>query len=420
MRLGDLIESRFVSHGLPSALYITSAFASLPTVLRFKQRVIEIRDAGGEVRIVLGVDLGGTSKEVLAEVASWRVTTMVVKNRMPGIVFHPKVYVLRWQELGEIIVGSNNLTDGGMYKNYEASILTSFEFPKDLGAYEQATGELRRFLAPTGPTASELTPEYLDWLTSLPEIPSEAQARKTRGEATPKRPAPGTERRFGFELVAAAPRLPPELQQLLLQARQGQDARYRREVRAARRSARSAPPGVPAAPMPEKEALPAQLDPAAFYMTLAASRGATNPTIPGEQRIPLEARDMAEDFWGWPDNYLRCVNPRLGARATVQRVYHNWYAPWRVWSTDDRTSVSTTDVRLYFYENSSDFRFYAGPLIQLAAEADDIVRIRRIDEADAVFECVLARKGTTEHAAWERFLVNTVRSGNSTRRFGFE
>lgn len=419
-RLGDLIQARFAADGLPSAFYIVSAFASLPTVLRFKQSVIDVKNSDAELRIVLGVDMGGTSKEVLAEVASWGVPTTIVKNRMPGTVFHPKVYVLRWQQRGEIIVGSNNLTDGGMYKNYEASTLTTFEFPADLAAYEQAIAELQRFLVPTGPTASELTPEYLAWLTSLPEIPSEAQARRTRGEATPKRPTTGTETRFGFELVASAPRLPAELQQLLLQARQGQDARHRRDVLAARRAARTARPGAPPLPVPERETLPAQLDPTAFYMTLAASRGATNPTIPGEQRIPLEARDMAEDFWGWPDNYARSVNPRLGARATVQRVYQNWYAPWRVWSTDDPGSVTTTDVRLYFYENSADFRFYAGPLIHLKAQADDIVRIRRVDEVDAVFECVLAKKGTAEHTAWEAFLVNTVRSGNSTRRFGFE
>src|SRR5216684_986729 len=101
-RLGDVIEERFVSLGLPTEFFIVSAFASLPTVLRFKHRISEIQASGADVRIVLGVDLCGTSKEVLAEVASWAVTTTIVKNRMPGIVFHPKVYVLRWEAHAEI------------------------------------------------------------------------------------------------------------------------------------------------------------------------------------------------------------------------------------------------------------------------------------------------------------------------------
>jgi len=339
---------------------------------------------------------------------------------MPGTIFHPKVYVLRWRDRAEIVVGSSNLTDGGMYRNYEASTLTTFEFPGDLAAYDQATAELERLIKPTGTTASELTPEYLNWLTSLAEIPSEAQARRTRGEATPKRPPAATERRFGFEAVAPAPRLPAELQQLLLQAREHRETTYRRDLLGARRAARKFPTSAALVSIPEKPTLSAQLDPTAFYMTLAVSRSAKNPTIPGEQRIPLAARDMAEDFWGWPDNYVRTVNPRLGAEATVERIYHTWYSSWRVWSTDDPTTVTTSTVRLYLYENSSDFRFYAGPLVHLGAQADDIVRIRRIDELDAVFECVLARKGTREHAEWESLLVNTVRSGNSRRRFGFE
>jgi len=112
-RIGDLIDLGIAQYGPPLELVMVSAFASLRTVLRFKPKVVEIKLAGGEVRLVLGVDLGGTSKEVLQEAASWEVPVTIVKNRMFGITFHPKLYLLRWPNRAEIIVGSSNFTDGG-------------------------------------------------------------------------------------------------------------------------------------------------------------------------------------------------------------------------------------------------------------------------------------------------------------------
>ena len=217
---------------------MVSAFASLPTVLRLKSTVVEARAAGSDVRLVLGVDLGGTSKEVLEEVASWAVPVTIVKNQLFGITFHPKIYLLRWADRAEIIVGSNNLTDGGLYRNYEASCRAIYVLPADAALFEQALSELQRFLHPSGPTASLLTPEYLAGLLALPEIPSEVNARRNRGEGTAKRPDQNRATPlFGFEEVPAAPRLPPQLQLLLLAARKAQQAELKRRVSAARRRA---------------------------------------------------------------------------------------------------------------------------------------------------------------------------------------
>jgi hypothetical protein len=69
--VGELLEQSIERHGIPDKTVVVSAFAALPTVLRLKPMMLAVRDAGGEARIVLGVDLGGTSKEVLSEVSSW-------------------------------------------------------------------------------------------------------------------------------------------------------------------------------------------------------------------------------------------------------------------------------------------------------------------------------------------------------------
>jgi len=254
------------------------------------------------------------------------------------------------------------------------------------------------------------------------EIPSEADARRKRGEAMAKKPGDNQPTNvFGFELVPPAPKLPPELQRLLLAARNRQHAEFKSAIAKARKGAAQAAAGGKAKPVPAPQPpLPlAQLDPTYFYMTLPAMQGGDNPNIPGEPRIPLEAIEMAEDFWGWPDNYDRTVSPRKGDEATEPRIYRNWRPNWRIFSSNAREDAKVARVRMYLYENSKDFRFYAGELIRLGAAAGDIVRFQRVDEPGVTYECVLAKTGSSEHAEWSPFLVNQVRARNSDRRFGF-
>jgi len=81
VRLGDLLSKSFESNGAPKELVVVSAFASLRTIRRIKPIFQEVQTSGGKARLVLGVDLGGTSKEVLQEVAGWGISVIIVKNR---------------------------------------------------------------------------------------------------------------------------------------------------------------------------------------------------------------------------------------------------------------------------------------------------------------------------------------------------
>jgi len=145
-------------------------------------------------------------------------------------------------------------------------------------------------------------------------------------------------------------------------------------------------------------------------MTLPTLQG-TN--IPGEARVPLEAIELAHEFWGWPNEYIRNEGPRGGEG----RVYWNWRPVWRVWNVEEPERILTQQVRMYMYENSSDFRFYARPLVNAGGDLGDVVRITRIAEPDAEYECVLAKRGTPEYANWISFCSQPVR--NSERRFGY-
>jgi HKD family nuclease len=98
-----------------SRVIFVSAFVSVQTIMRLKQQVLELKENGVDIRFVLGIDLGGTSQEVLKEILNWGIDIRIVKHRTPGHTFHPKLYLFEWDDQATIIVGSNNITEGGFF-----------------------------------------------------------------------------------------------------------------------------------------------------------------------------------------------------------------------------------------------------------------------------------------------------------------
>src|SRR6266852_4892671 len=76
----------------PERVIIVSAFAALRTVLRLRERLMELAERGAAIRIIVGIDLGGTSREVLEEIASWPIEAFALHHPNPRNTFHPKVY----------------------------------------------------------------------------------------------------------------------------------------------------------------------------------------------------------------------------------------------------------------------------------------------------------------------------------------
>ena len=289
------------------------------------------------------------------------------------------------------------MTEGGFFGNYEGAACITYSFPEETGTFDTARSQLDRFLQPDGPTVYRLTKKFLAELIDRGDIPAEAEARKgldtaIKSEASPKqkiRPI------FGKEDFPSPPPLPPELIDSLV-----------KDVRARRKAAKK----YAEAMLPMYDQTRDPLLPAAFYMTLPTLQG---PSIPGEGRIPLEAIELAKEFWGWPDEYAREVN----TQGKSIRVYWNWRPTWKVWSVEAIDTLATQEVRMYMYENSSDFRFYVRPLVNAGGNLGDVIRIRRIAEPNAEYECVLARQGTPEYKEWIKACTQPVRS--STRRFGY-
>ena len=356
------------------------------------------------MRFVVGIDAGGTSREVLEELLSWSVDVRIVKHRHPGHMFHPKIYLFEWTDRRVVIVGSNNLTDGGLFRNYEGAAQVTYASPEDDAEFTSATVALERFLEPSGPTAYRLTREWLAQAVKSGHVPTEAEAREGRRKATASAASDSAAPlELGTEEFNLPPPLPADLLDQLLT-----------HVRARRRAARKKA-GIEESALSDHEqsdASPATytLAASAFYMTLPKLQG---KNIPGEARVPLAAVEIAQEFWGWPAEYTKQTSPRGG----TNRVYWNWKPQWRVRTVGSPVAVPSQAVRMYMYENSSDFRFYARPLVNAGADEGDVVRIRRLAEPDVEYECVLAKRNTVVCQQWLSCCTQSV--PNSNRRFGY-
>src|SRR5262245_18881576 len=90
----------------------------------------------GSIRISIGVDLHGTSKEglqaLLDAVTAHGGQVWIFHNEEPlQPTFHPKVYVFKEPHAALVIIGSGNLTAGGLFTNYEAGAIFELDLDKD-------------------------------------------------------------------------------------------------------------------------------------------------------------------------------------------------------------------------------------------------------------------------------------------------
>ena len=161
--------------------------------------------AGGVAQITVGVDIENTSHEGLSDLLSWQsegaIETYIHHNEA-SVVFHPKVYLLRNDTTARLIVGSNNLTEAGLFLNTEAGL--QLDAPLDDQAITDARTALAAWRDPASEMARRLDTALLNDLLNLGYIfPEEELRRRRKGsdeQSKKKRPGAG-QALFKFQRV---------------------------------------------------------------------------------------------------------------------------------------------------------------------------------------------------------------------------
>lgn len=160
-----------LAHELASALSSTKfdrlvvvvAAVSQAALLRLDEQFSEWKRAGRTVTAIYGVDIGATSVEALQY--SMEMFDSVYIARIPGIRFHPKMYIFKGPKEGLVFYGSNNFTVPGTELNLEACVRISYELPADDAQFAEQMRGIQELLAEQkSDTVFRLTPQRLKQL----------------------------------------------------------------------------------------------------------------------------------------------------------------------------------------------------------------------------------------------------------------
>ena len=106
--------------GRYSRFRLAVAFARSSGVLELGDAFERFRSAGGIIEAYVGVDMAGTSYEALCALLQLVDVLSFVHATSPQ-TFHSKVYCFESKDEANVIIGSANLTGGGLWRNVETS-----------------------------------------------------------------------------------------------------------------------------------------------------------------------------------------------------------------------------------------------------------------------------------------------------------
>lgn len=278
--------------------------------------------AVNSVNVSIGLDHGGSSVEGfnhLLNAIRPNGSLWVYKNN--GSTYHPKVYLFKNSSNADLIVGSGNLTKGGLYENAEMGVrlqldLTDAKHKAFLAAVEKtldmwSTAEPRRCLAVTADLIVDLHASG-DLPTETEAVDAIKKAKSAKSAIPGKKPS-----LFNSSAVPAAPHLvkKPRIANPLLTS-SGIIPPAPTVTPAI--TALGAPAPHPSIVVPVTPVtLLATVIPVLpirstlkFGMTLQTTDVGVGQTTVGAQArspeifIPVGALDMHPDFWGWISQYL--------------------------------------------------------------------------------------------------------------------
>jgi HKD family nuclease len=347
----------------------------------------------GRVQICIGVDFGGSTAEglkALMDCAGNQGEVWVYHNE-GGSTFHPKLYFFKANDgRVDVAVGSGNLTEGGIYTNYEAAMLLNLSpsSPDQEGLIGKIESTLDSWCNPTSGNAKRVNIELIGKLLEQGYIVTERQAVRARAaKASPSdggRANAGSRKAiFSTSHVSKAPSAPkwPQPQPFM----------------------------EPAGAVVHATVQPPQATGVTgFLMTLQQTDAGVGQVTAGTSRrspeifVPLAARDYAPGFWGWPGLFI-ADHPKKKMDRTGVKI---WLG----------TKIIEVNMMVWLVKHDLRLRCEA---LRSAGKVGDILRLERTDSSIGFdYLAYVVPQGTIEHRHYLAFCVHKAK-GKSKKLWGY-
>jgi HKD family nuclease len=385
VRLGDLLK-QLLTDGRWSHFSAAVAFVKRSEVKHISDALRTFSERG-MVRMLIGVDLGGTSWEGLSDLlmcVGERGEIWVCHNESAS-TFHPKVYIFKNEVQAIVVVGSGNLTEGGLFTNYEASMMRVLNLAEkeDRKFLSEIDAALEGWLSPESGFSRKLTPEFLEEIYYHGYVVDDSSAlgeEKTVEDSRKGAVKGGPLGLFAKVKVPGAPSV--------------------------RKPARRTKVPVTGLHKPVSAVL-AERRHNAFVMTLQRTDCGVGQMTAGTSRrspevfIPLSARKHNPDFWEWPEEFEE--DPKKKGKH-------------------DRRNVSMElegriiHVNMMTWPAKHDFRLRSEAL-RSAGNIGDILKIKKSDDKEVKYRVEVIKKHSQDYSKHLRLCSHST--PNSKKRWGY-
>ena len=342
------------------------------------------------VEIIVGIDHDGTSYEGLRDLLAAvqpNGQVIVFHNRLAH-TFHPKVYLFKSESAAEVVVGSGNLTEGGLFTNYEAAVHLGLDLTKDPHSDMLSSVEngLEHWARLEHGTARILDENLLRILRNARLVPMEASsAVEGRMSAASASEAD----------LKTASTLFPALSE--------------------HRAPSSKSPAHSQAKSKERPKKRAQTTPKRggglnrFVMTLQKTDVGVGQVTPRTSKrspeifIPLSARNANPSFWNWPGGFR--TDPEKPGKFDRPNVRMH-------------LAGRTVSANMMTWPDKHDFRLRSAALRD-AGHIGDILMIEKVEPGlDFEYYVEIIPGGTEQHVRHLIHCTGVVR-GRSHKRYGY-
>lgn len=154
-QLGDILKTElFFDY---NSLTVFSAFAKNSGVLRLKKALESFRKSGGTIKAFIGIDLDGTSYEALLNLFHLCDELYVIHSENFSATYHSKLYLLENNHQAWCAIGSNNLTGGGLWTNFESFSIQMFRLPEEKNKLDNIYSVMKKYIDPNYTCSFKIT-----------------------------------------------------------------------------------------------------------------------------------------------------------------------------------------------------------------------------------------------------------------------